>query len=47
MIAEQEDKIRRELQSSDPRAHLIAYWQRRIDEVKATILRLEERLRGR
>ncbi len=44
MIAEHEAKIRKERGSSTPREHLIAYWQRRIDEVKLRIARLEQKL---
>ncbi len=47
MILEHEAKIRKELESSNPREYLIAYWQRRVDEVKLRILRLEEKLSGR
>jgi len=45
MIAEHEAKIRKEQESSTSREHLIAYWQRRIEEVKLRIARLEEKLR--
>ncbi len=44
MIAEHEAKIRRERDSSTPREQLITYWERRIDEVKLRIARLEEKL---
>ena len=47
MIVENEAKIREERESLTPREHLIAYWQRRIDEVKLKIVCLEEKLRRR
>lgn len=45
MVLEHRAKIEKELQSSDPRGHLIAYWERRIREVEQRIIHLEEQLR--
>jgi hypothetical protein len=45
MIAEHRGKIRQELDSSNPREGLIAYWQRRIRQVEQEILHLEQKLR--
>jgi len=45
MLAEHRDKIERELGTAEPRRELIAYWERRIQDVHQRIVLLEEKLR--